>query len=265
MTTPRIRGGKEAELGGPAEWAGTLPIHPPASGPGVCEVCHTATAAGRATCSACDEACAAHPDGVADAVVPISLSIRREQLAIELWRYKEIEDGDAKRAIQLRLAMLLWMFLSRHERCVADAAGAEAFDVVTTVPSTGGRIRHPLREIVAELVGATRERYVDLLAANAACPADRGVHGDRFTLLDGEDCPDLVGLNVLLIDDTWTRGGRAQSASVALKAAGVRKVGVVVLGRHLDPEFPANAAYLEQARKRRFSWDHCCAHRPGLW
>jgi adenine/guanine phosphoribosyltransferase-like PRPP-binding protein len=39
----------------------------------------------------------------------------------------------------------------------------------------------------------------------------------------------------LLLDDTWTSGGTAQSAAVALKQAGARSVAVVVLGRHLPP------------------------------
>jgi hypothetical protein len=38
---------------------------------------------------------------------------------------------------------------------------------------------------------------------------------------------------VLLLDDTWTSGGTAQSAAVALKRAGARSVAVVVAGRHL--------------------------------
>jgi hypothetical protein len=45
----------------------------------------------------------------------------------------------------------------------------------------------------------------------------------------------LTGAAVLLLDDTWTSGGTAQSAAVALKRAGARSVAVVVLGRHLPP------------------------------
>jgi predicted amidophosphoribosyltransferase len=40
---------------------------------------------------------------------------------------------------------------------------------------------------------------------------------------------------VLLLDDTCTSGGTAQSAAVALKHAGARSVTVVVVGRHLPP------------------------------
>ncbi len=247
------------------EFYDTFLLHPRASGPGVCAVCHAAAAEGHPRCSACSEALAAHPHGTADAVVPISISVRREHLAAELWRYKEIDDSDAKRVLQLRLASLLGRFLAGHERCVADAAGAEAFDLVTTIPSTGGRARHPLREIVGSLVEASASRYADLLAANPARAADRLAHADRFTVLEGPSTAELAGANVLVIDDTWTRGGHAQSASIALKAAGVRVVGIVVLGRYLDPDYPGNGAYLRQVRAARFSWERCCVHREGLW
>jgi orotate phosphoribosyltransferase len=43
----------------------------------------------------------------------------------------------------------------------------------------------------------------------------------------------LTGASILLLDDTWTSGGTAQSAAVALKRAGARSVAVVVLGRHV--------------------------------
>ena len=43
----------------------------------------------------------------------------------------------------------------------------------------------------------------------------------------------VTGQAVLLLDDTWTSGGTAQSAAVALKRAGARSVAVVVAGRHL--------------------------------
>lgn len=38
----------------------------------------------------------------------------------------------------------------------------------------------------------------------------------------------------LLVDDTWTTGGNAQSAAFALHAAGAAKVALVVIGRHFD-------------------------------
>jgi adenine/guanine phosphoribosyltransferase-like PRPP-binding protein len=63
---------------------------------------------------------------------------------------------------------------------------------------------------------------------------------------------------VLLIDDTWTTGGRAQSAAIALHDAGAAKVAAVVLGRHFDRSFGSGETYYQQAKARRFTWDSCC-------
>jgi adenine/guanine phosphoribosyltransferase-like PRPP-binding protein len=63
---------------------------------------------------------------------------------------------------------------------------------------------------------------------------------------------------VLLVDDTWTTGGRAQSAAIALHDAGAARVAVVVLGRHFDRDFGSGETYYKQAKARQFTWDTCC-------
>jgi hypothetical protein len=63
---------------------------------------------------------------------------------------------------------------------------------------------------------------------------------------------------VLLEDDTWTTGGRAQSAAIALHDAGTAQVAVVVLGRHFDRSFGSGETYYQQAKARKFTWDNCC-------
>ena len=63
---------------------------------------------------------------------------------------------------------------------------------------------------------------------------DRDFHADRFYVAS------LAGLrtapHVLLIDDTWTTGGRIQSLAYALKAAGAARVAAIVLGRHVNSD-----------------------------
>ena len=48
------------------------------------------------------------------------------------------------------------------------------------------------------------------------------------------DTRKLDGETVLLLDDTWTAGGHAQSAAHTLLAAGASKVALVVIGRHVS-------------------------------
>ncbi len=183
----------------------------PRRGPDVCSTCLNFTA-GYENCYAC-----AYGRGVLDAVAPISYSVGHEQLHHALASYKRL-DGEVARRLGAILAAILWRFLAEHERCVAHAAGTSRFDLVTTVPS-GDQARdehHPLRWIVGELVGPTRERHVRLLRRTHAEVAPRTFSDTKF-----EATQPLANHNaILLIDDTWTTGASAQSAAAALKAAG---------------------------------------------
>ncbi|MDX3618764.1 phosphoribosyltransferase [Streptomyces europaeiscabiei] len=193
--------------------------------------------------------------GVADAVVPVSLALKNEQYANELWRYKNTT-GPQRQYFQMGLAAVLWRFLALHEVCVAAHCAVPGFSVVTTVPSTSGREGHPLRTMVADVVGVTRDRHRDLLTPTPdAATLGRTASPSRYI------ASALWGENVLLIDDTWATGHHVQSAAAALKSSGAGSVAVVVLGRHLNTTYGDTATHVEQARLRRFSWD-VCALRP---
>ncbi|MEU6284606.1 hypothetical protein [Streptomyces sp. NPDC047028] len=229
--------------------------HPLVPGPGVCRVCTGPAGAGYAVCRPCHETRRALGSATADAVVPISLAPKGEQYANELWRYKNAA-GPQRHYFRRGLAAVLWRFLVMHERCAADRCAVARFDAVTTVPSTHERTEHPLRLIVADMVGATRDRHRDLLIPTPrAAELGRLPSGARYT------ASPLRGENVLLIDDTWASGNHAQSAAAALKAGGAGSVAIVVLGRHLNGGFGDTAVHVERARLRRFSWN-VCPSRP---
>ncbi len=230
-------------------------VHPLLPGPGVCRICRGTAKSGYPTCWQCQEAAKILGDGAADAVIPVSLALKNEQYANELWRYKNAA-GPQRQYFRMGLAAVLWRFLALHEDCIAGHCALPGFDVVTTVPSTSGREDHPLRTMVAHVVGATRDRHRDLLTPSQdAAALGRTASSSRYT------SSALWGENVLLVDDTWTTGHHAQSAAAALKAAGAGSVAIVVLGRHLNLSFGDTAALVEQARLRSFSWD-VCALRP---
>jgi microcompartment protein CcmK/EutM len=231
-------------------------IHPLPPGPGVCQICRGPARTGYPACLRCQQAATALGAGVADTVVPISLALKGEQYANELWRYKN-SPGAQQRYFRTGLAAVLWRFLDRHERCIAHQCRASGFDTVTTVPSTSGRAEHPLRVMAADMVGATRERYRDLLV-----PAPKAADLGREVSLSRYVSSALSGENVLLIDDTWVTGNHVQSAAAALRAAGAGSVAVVVLGRHLNKNYRDTAVHIDQARLRRFSWDVCL---PRPW
>jgi hypothetical protein len=226
-------------------------IHPLPPGPGICQTCHGMAKPGYPTCWPCQQAAEVLGNGVADAVVPISLALKREQYANELWRYKNTH-GPQQQYFRMGLAAVLWRFLAAHEPCIATHCAVPGFDTVTIVPSTSGREGHPLHTMVADTVGPTRDRYRDLLT-----PTEHAQALGRTASLARYTSSALWGETVLLVDDTWTTGAHAQSAAAALKAAGASCVAVVVLGRHLNSEYGDTATHVEHARLRRFSWDVC--------
>jgi predicted amidophosphoribosyltransferase len=219
----------------------------PRRGPDVCGTCFNFTA-GYARCWAC-----AHVHPTLDAVAPISYSVAREQLHHALASYKRL-DGEPARRLTAILAAILWRFLSEHESCIArTAANTERFDLVTTVPSgdPARDERHPLRSIVGELVGPTRDRHQRLLRRTDTETEPRAFSTHKF-----EATADLNHESVLLIDDTWTTGASAQSAAAALKAAGADRVAAVVIGRHLNREWHENDRRI-RGIARPFDWQAC--------
>jgi predicted amidophosphoribosyltransferase len=218
----------------------------PRAGPDVCNVCFNFTR-GYSRCYAC-----AHGEVRLDAVAPISYSVAHEQLHHALARYKRLS-GDVARRLSIELAAVLWRFLAEHESCVASAAQAPAFELVTTVPSSD-RERdesHPLRWIVGEVVGPTRDRHERLLERSQA-DVDARTFDDRKY----EATRRLNSEPVLLIDDTWTTGANAQSAAAALKRAGAGPVAAVLIGRHLNREWHENDRRL-RGITRPFDWRRC--------
>jgi hypothetical protein len=167
---------------------------------------------------------------VADITGFVSLAPRGEQFARELVMYKDERVSELHRNRMVSgLAAVLWKWLGRHERCLGAPLGIDRFDVITTVPSTSGRGDHPLRRVVAGIVTGSADRHEDLLIINRTDLDQRAQASDRYRA-----SRNLHGAQVLVVDDTWTTGAHAQSASAAPKAARASRVGVLVLGRWLN-------------------------------
>ena len=218
----------------------------PRAGPEVCETCFNFTD-GYPRCYAC-----AHGESWLDAVAPISYSVAHEQLHHALASYKRLSSEPARR-LRAELAALLWRHLAGHEGCVTRAAGVEAFELVSTVPSSACERddQHPLQHMAGMLVAPTRDRYERLLECSGIEVPPRQFHREKFRARRS-----LQGETVLLIDDTWTTGASAQSAAAALKSAGAGAVAVVVIGRHLNREWHENDRRL-RALPTTFDWSRC--------
>jgi len=232
------------------------------AGPGVCRVCRTSIVGDWERCFQCNDAIRLL-GSAPDATAFVALAAKGGQLAHELWHYKYSGRSEVRQRFQLGLAALLWRWLRDHEPCLAAASAVDGFDVVTVVPSTtAGPADHHFRRMVASQIGATRDRYTDLLKVNHAVDQGRQADVDRW-----EIAVSAKGAAVLVVDDTWTSGGHALSAAAAIRRSGANKVALLAIGRHFSrqqsrPDYQAAAeAYYYSARELGWDWAECCLER----
>jgi hypothetical protein len=120
----------------------------------------------------------------------------------------------------------------------------------------------PLRRLVQNCKPLA-DRYERLLVPTGQV-SGREYDLDRYTATR-----DLDGESVLVIDDTWTAGGHAQSAGAALSMAGAGTLALIVIGRHLQPNWEPVQGSGETCGKIfdglpvPFDWDTCVVHDQG--
>lgn len=234
-----------------------VPMPAPASD--VCLACHSSVYDGYTTCYPCNEARRKLHGRAADAVASVALAPANEQLARDLYSYKDSRIAWSVRQPQIvGLAAVLYKWLHHHEQCLARAAGvtgAPVFDAITSVPSTSGRVeQHPLVTVLTKVVTGSEARYSELLAVRNPDLQSREVAEDRFAATRA-----LQG-SVLLIDDSWVSGAKPQCASAALKAGGASVVAVLTIGRWFKTDYAPNVPWLREKRKAGWDWNTCCLH-----
>lgn len=114
-----------------------------------------------------------------------------------------------------------------HLECmvVPDVGGPTSWVSVPSLPARDGS--HQLERLAAPIF-TNQWGHPGLYAA--AEPVDpRGFHPDNFVVPDGANG------HVLLIDDTWAKGGHIESAAAALKAAGATYVTALLVARWITP------------------------------
>ena len=174
-------------------------------------------------------------------VVPARLCPLPGPLYAVLLGYKESPVAEARRRFGLIVRWVLRTDLLGHDRLEAALGGP--IDVVALVPSSHRPGPAPLALVagVAQDVAGAQPaaRWAPALLRRADLSNGRPPvghmrpHPAAFTV--EADGAALRGARVLLLDDTYVSGARAQSAAAALAQAGARTV-IGPLGRVLRPD-----------------------------
>jgi phosphoribosylpyrophosphate synthetase len=134
-----------------------------------------------------------------------------------------------------------------HGECMGAAAGG-AWNAVTFVPSARGNgPTHPVAELARQVRPDHPEHRFLLSVGPGFGVPGRSVRPDRFAV-PPEFTSRVAGRRVLLVDDTWTTGSKAQSAAVSLHAAGALSVTVLCVARWLRDDWPEHRALLDSAK-----------------
>lgn len=127
------------------------------------------------------------------------------------------------------IALLAAHGLVGHVACPGRLTGAplSAWATVPSLPPKESQAQHPLNQIVTKLAKPGAMEVVLTASANVAYP--RAINVAHYSASSN-----AAGQHVLVIDDTWTGGGHATSAALAVRAAGATHVSVLALGRWLS-------------------------------
>jgi hypothetical protein len=184
-------------------------------------------------CLACQRS-SARAD-LADAVAILTYAVAGQRSGELLHGYKAAEP-DAEYQVVVR--HLVRAALSLHAGCPGQLAGSAVthWAAVPSLPRKQGE--HALHEIVKRVAPGCE---VVLVAAQKV-RRSRAICADHF---EAETALPAGG-HVLLFDDTWTTGGHAQSAALALKKAGAERVSLLVVARWIKPDFFDNEWFLRK-------------------
>lgn len=150
---------------------------------------------------------------------------------------------------QIVVGLLLRLALEGHTQC-AETLGGLPVTHWAAVPSLPPKpYEHPLRRLV---IGNAKGLEAPLAAA-AGVQQPRSVAADHFTC--AVRLPQKS--HVLLIDDTWTTGGHAQSAALGLRKAGADRVSALVVARWLKEDYGDNKKFIASMRHRDYSTRIC--------
>jgi hypothetical protein len=184
--------------------------------------------------------------GLSDASAFLTYAVAGRQSGYVMRGYKAPRPLDEHRTI---VSLLVFLGLLQHRECPGGLAGVPVthWATVPSLPAQPGE--HPLHRLVGNLAPG---REVQLVAAPKAAYS-RTVSPEHFTAVGALG----QGSHALVIDDTWVRCGHAQSAVLALRAAGAARVSLLVVARWINRDFGDNAEFLREIDRHDYQPEIC--------
>ncbi len=147
--------------------------------------------------------------------------------------YKDAPVSEARDQYRDQLAAMASRWVHSQGRLFGSRPGS-AWNTVVTVPSSHRPAGCPVDAIVARVpeLGAVHR---PLLTRGTGTTDHLQSDRSGFEMAPGIDRRQVRGLRVLVFDDSVVTGARAQSAAAALRLAGAQVVGVLALGRVMQP------------------------------
>lgn len=162
-------------------------------------------------------------------VVPISLYSKPSPMRDRLTYYKDPEEPSHAR-YPGEVAAILDRFFYDHGDRLRERTGG--WDGMCIVPSESRRPPHPLAEALRRFPAGNVDEPELLLVRGSGPLGHRVLSENAFVPAE-----DVSGRRLLVLDDVYTTGARAQSAASGLTLAGGYVVAIVVIGRRVNPSW----------------------------
>jgi hypothetical protein len=182
-------------------------------------------------------------------VMPVHLCPVPGPLYSVLIGYKESSVDEERRRLSQRVGELFATFFSTHRRCLLALTGG-GVDLVLPVPSSSRpgpasleRVEG-LAALTESTLGPGTRWAPQLLQRSVGDIGHMRPNAGAFAVPRHQRGA-VAGARVVLFDDTYVSGSRAQSAAAALRRCGADVALIVPLGRALRPDrVAAHAAFL---------------------
>ena len=207
--------------------------------------CRVCSGPGSPLCGPCREQQVAFGDQLADRVLTLAYATgnapQYHQSAFHMRAYKQPGAPSEKARDDLALMVVAASYI--HGRCVGAASPAP-WNAVTFIPSvTRPGPTHPVADLARRVYGLAPDRRFLLDLGPTATDPSRSVRRDTFRVSE-QWSAHVRGAHVLVVDDTWTTGSKAQSAALAVRAAGAAFVTVLCVARWCRYDWPDHRALL---------------------